>query len=519
MNRVPIVRCLDFVIVGLFLAVLAAACGGDEQSPAPPSATANAGLEVTQEASLTPTLLSTASGNHEPPRGILAFAAGGSIYTINADGSGLTQVVQGNRAPGEFYESDWASAPAFSPHGSLIAFTRELDVWLVNFDGSDVRRLADVANWEPSPGASNFSMGASSVSWSPDGSQIAYTLSRVGGSGVSAIGTVGLDGSLAPRFASRPANSGAFVVATWLPEGSIAVSLSNQEVTLLDPASGEETGSVSLPVFPWPPIIAANRSGIWLAGSFVEDGDILVGSPAGMRQVATGVSPAFSPAGDWIAYFSGDSIRLVRTDGSDDHELVNLEALGGRDRQFAAQPDCYPDDLAGCSYRPPLISWSAGGGQTFDDPFAYCEAVGTIDQADDRYAGPYNALEMVLGFARGANVPATSELWSGTNPGPALAWRCADGVLMVCSYGANIPCDSKADTSREPSPAVIDWCANPPPGPERGDRFGVPAAVTGHNTIYLGAWECIDGKPVITGQPLEVDDQGYVGRFWYPVSP
>jgi len=33
--------------------------------------------------------------------------------------------------------------------------------------------------------------------------------------------------------------------------------------------------------------------------------------------------------------------------------------------------------------------WEAGAGQqTFSDPFAYCTAVGTIDQPDSRYVGP-----------------------------------------------------------------------------------------------------------------------------------
>jgi hypothetical protein len=48
----------------------------------------------------------------------------------------------------------------------------------------------------------------------------------------------------------------------------------------------------------------------------------------------------------------------MRVDGSNDHELVDLAPLGGRDRHFAATPDCYPDRLAGCSYRPPLLSWT-----------------------------------------------------------------------------------------------------------------------------------------------------------------
>lgn len=78
-----------------------------------------------------------------------------------------------------------------------------------------------------------------------------------------------------------------------------------------------------------------------------------------MRQIAFGVSPELSPDGDWIAYFSEDTVRLVRSDGRDDHLLVDLEPLDGRDRHFASQPGCYPDDNPACSYRPPILSWTA----------------------------------------------------------------------------------------------------------------------------------------------------------------
>jgi hypothetical protein len=88
----------------------------------------------------------------------------------------------------------------------------------------------------------------------------------------------------------------------------------------------------------------------------------MYGGETGLRQVATGVSPVLSPQGDWIAYFQGDSVRLVRTDGTDDHLLVDLDPLGGRDRHFVTLPDCYPDPRPSCSYRPPALSWTAASG-------------------------------------------------------------------------------------------------------------------------------------------------------------
>ena len=53
-------------------------------------------------------------------------------------------------------------------------------------------------------------------------------------------------------------------------------------------------------------------------------------------------------------------------DGADDHEMVDVAPLGGRDRHFEATPDCYPNDLPGCSYRPPVLSWTASAAQEVD---------------------------------------------------------------------------------------------------------------------------------------------------------
>jgi hypothetical protein len=117
----------------------------------------------------------------------------------------------------------------------------------------------------------------------------------------------------------------------------------------------------------------SDGGGNWLSGGFVSrwppsadssEPPIFYGPDDAMREIAAGVSPTLSPGGDWVAFFTGETLRLIRIDGSDGHDLVDLERLSGRDRHFSSQPDCFPDDLPGCSYRPPVISWSAGGPQS-----------------------------------------------------------------------------------------------------------------------------------------------------------
>ena len=164
-----------------------------------------------------------------------------------------------------------------------------------------------------------------------------------------------------------------------------------------------------------------------------------------------------------------------------------------------------------------LSTPGAQTGVTFNDPWAYCQAVGTVDKAGSQYVGPQNTPDMIKAYAKATALPPSSPLWSGSNPGPALAWRCANGSLMVCSFGANIPCDEKAVTSNTPTDAMNGYCAAPPPNVDASKPFDMPAFVTGHDTIWQ--WQCVGGKAVATKQIFQVDPQGYIASFWHSVLP
>ena len=145
---------------------------------------------------------------------------------------------------------------------------------------------------------------------------------------------------------------------------------------------------------------------------------------------------------------------------------------------------------------------------TFSDPFAYCAAVGTIDAPDERYTGaPYpdaiiNGLESAVGAPPGQ--------FRGPAAPAVFPWRCMDGDVWACYPGANLPC-YKADTSREPTQASRDFCQEHP------DEPGIPAADTGHGTIF--EWACQGGVPVIIKQVDDVDPRGFITRYWYVISP
>jgi DNA-binding CsgD family transcriptional regulator len=289
----------------------------------------------------------------------LAFSAGGSIYTVALDGSDLREVIAGGR------EAGWNASPAFSPGGERLVFTRDFDIWTANADGSDARLLADVAQLQtpPAGAASNASLGAQSVAWSPDGERLLYTLARIGGSGVTDVWAMQADGTGRLRLYE----SGVFLLASWLDSGRVAV-YENSSVRVFG-VTGEEEPPVT--VRGDPPIAAiaiAAPGDTWVLAPFLDEGAITLGSlDAGRKTVANdGLSPALSPDGKRFAYFAGDTLRVAELGGAWDEAVIDLTPLGGRDRHFAEQPECFPDEHPACSYRPPLVSWWSAV-KTYDD--------------------------------------------------------------------------------------------------------------------------------------------------------
>ncbi|HNS51726.1 MAG TPA: hypothetical protein PKO09_11160 [Anaerolineae bacterium] len=151
----------------------------------------------------------------------------------------------------------------------------------------------------------------------------------------------------------------------------------------------------------------------------------------------------------------------------------------------------------------PSSPQAAAGGSTYDDPFAYCAAVGIVDAPDAQYGGPTVPDVLVQAMIGQGIVTADAPPDFQAN----ATWRCMDGAVWICHYGANLPCLEKADTSQTPIPAMQEFCtANP-------DSEVIPAAVTGRATVY--EWKCASGQPQVVRQVLQVDPRGFLSDFWY----
>ncbi len=148
----------------------------------------------------------------------------------------------------------------------------------------------------------------------------------------------------------------------------------------------------------------------------------------------------------------------------------------------------------------------AEGESTYDDPFAYCAAAGTIDTPDGRYTGEKLPNAVIRGMVRQGIVAADAP----TEFQRHAVWRCMHGKLWVCHFGANLPCLEKADTARASTAATDEYCrANP-------SVDAIPAAVTGRATVY--AWGCRDGKPQVIRQLFRSDPRGYLADFWHELA-
>ncbi len=118
------------------------------------------------------------------------------------------------------------------------------------------------------------------------------------------------------------------VAGTWVSNDRIAASVGSTSSTPaifgLDgsetPVSGLQVGSGG--------VATRLADGRWVTGSFLRAGPIRVGMAGAMHTIADGLSPAPSPNGGWVAFIAGATLRVVRIDGTDDQQVLDLTSRG-----------------------------------------------------------------------------------------------------------------------------------------------------------------------------------------------
>jgi TolB protein len=151
----------------------------------------------------------------------LAFERGGDIYLMARDGTSVRPVTADSNADSE---------PAWAPDGRRIAFVRntteDQDIWSVAATGVDLIRITEVH-----AGLDRCAVRlAFSPAWSPDGSEIAYSLLDGGNLSCGLRGTwesveaVSADGSRRTRLVtdggrSDPLSGDGAYEPVWSPDG------------------------------------------------------------------------------------------------------------------------------------------------------------------------------------------------------------------------------------------------------------------------------------------------------------
>ena len=144
----------------------------------------------------------------------------GHLWVINADGSSATQLTfTGPEGYALNHQAEW------SPDGTQIVFTTvregDQDIYVMNADGSNQHNLfvggEPLINFEPYPPYQGDEYDAS---WSPDGTKILYTASRLMGTDIATVDVA--SASAATEVLLTTAGGGVnYTEAEWSPDGQL----------------------------------------------------------------------------------------------------------------------------------------------------------------------------------------------------------------------------------------------------------------------------------------------------------
>jgi Tol biopolymer transport system component len=237
--------------------------------------------------------------------GLIAFANGEVVATMNPDGSGVTAITPASQ---DLFEPAWDST---GTKLVMTGYNGQDDLFTMNADGSGLTRITNT------PQADEINAG-----WSPDGTQVVYERQELSGPhvGQSQIWVANADGSNPTRLTSDGFDHG----PVWSPDGTRIAFFNNSTGSNIMTMNPDGTGLIRL-----------TGKGINSAPSWSPDGSRIVFVRGGAttriwsmasdgtdpRQLTTdaGVqdwNPAYSPDGTQIVFTRNIGIWTMAADGS-----------------------------------------------------------------------------------------------------------------------------------------------------------------------------------------------------------
>jgi Tol biopolymer transport system component len=310
-------RTIVPILASGLLPLLMVGCADEAVSP---TAVASASQGAGAQGAGIPGSIAFVSDRHDPAGEL------GEIYTMNADGSGVTRLTFESAV-----EDAW---PDWSPNGKQIVFASDRsgdrEVWVMNADGTDPVNLTN------SPGAD-----AGAV-YSPNGRQIAFHSNRDGN---FEIYMMDADGSNQSRLTNH---AGMDLWPDWSPNGKEIVFQrrfqGNEDIYILNIASGEQRRLTDHPAPDRMPVFSPNgKQIVFMSG---RDGycSIFVMDATGENLVNLTPKPADVSAGNWCNFWptwskNGRQIYFSsERPGTADVDLFVMNADGSGLRQLTNTP-------------------------------------------------------------------------------------------------------------------------------------------------------------------------------------
>ena len=294
-----------------------------------------------------------------------------SVWVVPSSGGAPTRVAEN------------AASPRWAPDGSRLAFVRDEQVWVARLDGGEPTRITDVAGGVTGPPV-----------WSPDGGRIAF------------IARTSKAGETGPRVIRRLR----YLLngAGYIGDGFwhvFAVSADGGETVQLTSGGWHHFGPAWSPDGTRIACITTRREDWdteWVWDVFVVDASAGGSEPRCLTDSAgTCTAPAWSPDGQWIAYYANECPHTAYTQ---DYYLWLAPAAGGAARNVSR-----PLLDRGCqASQPPSVNepphWSADSGTVFctirEGGFFHYSAYDLASNTLRPVHAPHDVAEPVDGWVR-----------------------------------------------------------------------------------------------------------------------